>query len=86
MFAYREKAIALYNFNKYEDALQVLIRATTIQNNFDEGYYWMGKCYEKLDRRQEAIESYQLALLYDKNYIEAKEALVKLGVKEVNSH
>ncbi len=81
MFAYREKAIALYDLGKYEDALRVLTRAITIQNNFDEGYYWMGKCYEKLDRKQEAIESYQMALLYDKNFIEAKEALVKLGVK-----
>ena len=86
MFAYREKAIALYDLEKYEDALKVLTRAITIQNNFDEGYYWMGRCYEKLDRKQEAIESYQRALLYDKNFIEANEALVKLGVKEVNSH
>ncbi len=46
----------------------------------------MGRCYEKLDRKQEAIESYQMALLYDKNFIEAKEALVKLGVKEISGN
>ncbi|MEP6595987.1 MAG: tetratricopeptide repeat protein [Ginsengibacter sp.] len=81
MFAYREKAIALYDINKYEDALQVLTRAITIQNSFDEGYYWRGRCYEKLDKRQDAIENYQMALLYDKNFIEAKEALTRLGGK-----
>lgn len=42
MFAYREKAIALYDMGKYEEALEVLNRAVTIQNNFDEGYYWRG--------------------------------------------
>ena len=78
MYAYREKAIALYNEMKYKDAIKVLERAVTIQNNFDEGYFWLGKCYEKLNQKDEAIQNYQNALLYDKNYIEAREALQKL--------
>jgi tetratricopeptide (TPR) repeat protein len=78
MYAYREKAIALYQMGKYQDAITVLKRAVTIQNNFDEGYYWMGKCYEKLGKKNDAIESYQNALLYDKNYAEAREALNKI--------
>ena len=82
MYAYREKAIALYNEKKYENAIKVLKRAVTIQNNFDEGYFWMGKCYEKLGRKDEAIESYQRALLYDKDYIEARDALNKIEAKE----
>ncbi len=78
MYAYREKAIALYDQSKYEEALKVLKRAVTVQNNFDEGYFWMGKCYEKLNKKQDAIQSYQSALLYDKNYSEARHALQKL--------
>jgi tetratricopeptide (TPR) repeat protein len=78
MYAYREKAIALYSEGKYKEAIKVLNRAVTIQNNFDEGYYWLGKCYEKLNKKDEAIESYQNALLYDKNYVEAREALDRL--------
>ncbi|HEY5370363.1 MAG TPA: tetratricopeptide repeat protein [Hanamia sp.] len=78
MYAYREKAIALYNQAKYKDALKVLKRSVTIQNNFDEGYYWMGQCYEKLNQKDDAIQSYQNALLYDKNYTEARDALNKL--------
>jgi tetratricopeptide (TPR) repeat protein len=81
MYAYREKAIALYNLSKYKDAIDVLKRAVTIQNNFDEGYFWLGKCYEKLGQKEDAIESYQNALLYDKDYVEAREALNKLGIK-----
>ncbi|MDP4284096.1 MAG: tetratricopeptide repeat protein [Bacteroidota bacterium] len=82
MYAYREKAIAFYNLAKYNKALVVLKRAVTLQNNYDEGYYWMGKCYEKLNQRKDAIESYQNALLYDKNFVEAKEALNKIQNKK----
>lgn len=81
MDAYREKAIALYDLGKYNDALAVLDKALTIQNRFDEGYYYSGKCLEKLNRIPEAIESYQNALKIDPDYLEAKDALGKLGIK-----
>ena len=75
MFAYREKAIALYDQGKYEDAVKVLTKAVTVQNNFDEGYYWLGNCYKKLNKKEEAIQSYHKALMYDKNFIEARDSL-----------
>jgi tetratricopeptide (TPR) repeat protein len=81
MEAYREKAIALYDMGKYEEALGILDKAVTLQNNFDEGYYYRGKVLEKLNHTDEAIESYQRALMYDPEYIEAKDALSRLGVK-----
>lgn len=81
MEAYREKAIALYDMGKYKEALAVLDKAVTLQNGFDEGYYYKGRCLEKLKRIPEAIEMYQRALLYDPNYIEAKQALARLGVR-----
>ena len=77
-FAYREKAIALYELKRYEEAIVVLERAIILQNNYDEGYYWLGKCYEQLGKPEDAIQSYQNALLYDKNYVEAREALERL--------
>lgn len=82
MYAYREKAIALYQQKKYQEAVKVLKRAVTLQNNFDEGYYWMGKCFEKLNQKEEAIQSYQNALLYDKNFEEARRALDRLLSKK----
>lgn len=81
MQGYREKAITLYNIGKYEDAIKVLTRAVTIQNNYAEGYYWLGQCYEKLQNSNAAIESYRKTLLYDAEYLDAKEALAKLGIK-----
>lgn len=81
MYAYREKAIALYDLKKYKTAVTVLRRAVTLQNAFDEGYYWLGRNYEKLNYTDSAIQSYQNALLYDKNYTEAREALDRLTKK-----
>ncbi|MBS1509962.1 MAG: tetratricopeptide repeat protein [Bacteroidetes bacterium] len=79
--AYREKGITLYEMGRYADALQVLNRGVTVQNNFAEGYYWMARCLEKLNRLDEAIDNYKTALLYDHDYDEAKDALGRLGVK-----
>ncbi len=80
VMAYREKAICLYDMQKYTDAIQVLEKALTIQRTFDEGYYWLGRCYEKLGKKKEAIENYQQALQIDPDYLEAKDALGKLGI------
>ena len=79
--AYLEKGIILYTEKQYQQALDVFTKAVTVQNAFDEGYFWMGKCFEKLNNTKDAIESYKLALSYDPNYIEAKDALGKLGIR-----
>lgn len=81
MDAYIEKSIALYDLGKYQEALDVLDKALTLQNTFDEAYYYSGKCLEKMKRIPEAIQSYQNALLINPDYVEARDALGKLGVK-----
>jgi tetratricopeptide (TPR) repeat protein len=81
MFAYREKAIVLYDMSKYDESIAVLTKAVTLQNKFDEGYYWMAKCYEKKNDIENAIKNYKIALLFNPDYIEASDALGKLGVK-----
>jgi tetratricopeptide (TPR) repeat protein len=78
-FAYREKAICFYNMGKYNDALDVLSKAILVVNTYEEAYYWMGRCHEKLGDKVDAIKDYQTALQIDKDYIEAKEALAKLS-------
>jgi tetratricopeptide (TPR) repeat protein len=81
MEAWLEKGLALYDLKKYKEAAEVLEKSISIQNNFDKGYYYLGQCYEKLNRTDEAIQAYQIALNYDPNYVEAKDALGKLGIK-----
>ncbi len=78
--AYLEKALALFDLKKYVAAADVLEKAVTVQNQFERGYYYLGQCYEKLNRTQEAIEVYQRALIIDPKYVEVKDALGKLGV------
>ena len=54
--------------------------ALALQSTFDEAYYWMGRCYEKIGDKKEAITNYQNAIQIDPEYTEAKFALAKLGV------
>lgn len=81
LMAYREKAVCLYDTGKYLDALKTLELAIAVKKTYDEAYYWMGRCYEKLNNKTAAIQNYQLALQLDPYYVEAKDALEKLGVK-----
>ncbi len=77
MESYREKSIALYNLQKYNEAIAVLNRAVTLQNNYSEGYYYLGLCYERINNTEAAAASLQKALLYNPNDEEAKIALKK---------
>lgn len=81
IMAYREKGICLYNVAKYKQAIQTLEKAVALQSTYDEGYYWLGRCYEKLNLPKEAVLNYQTALEIDHSYAEAKDALAKLGVQ-----
>ena len=65
---------------QYVDALKVLELSLVIKKTNEEAYYWMGRCFEKLDKKEQAIQNYQLALQMAPDYIEAKDALGKLGV------
>ncbi|HTB99384.1 MAG TPA: tetratricopeptide repeat protein [Ferruginibacter sp.] len=76
--AYREESICLYNMGRYEDAIKKLQKAVSIKSDFSVAYYWMGRCYEKLNNKKDAISAYQLALQTDPDYDDAKDALNKL--------
>ena len=81
IMAYREKGICLYNIAKYKAAIQSLEKAVALQSTYDEGYYWIGRCYEKLNQPKDAILNYQTALEIDHDYAAAKDALARLGVR-----
>lgn len=82
MEAYREKAQALYDQEKYEEAITVLNKAVTLKNSYDEGYFYLGRNLEKLNRMEEAREMYERALQYDPGYLEASDALKNLHSKK----
>ncbi len=78
MEPYKEKALVLYRQEQYMEALRVLDKAVKIKSSYAEGYYYMGLCFEKLNRLDDAKESYETALIYDADYDEAKQALTKV--------
>ena len=78
MEAYREKALALAALKKYNEALNALNKALTLNNNYPEGYFYLGEILEKTNNTNAAIEAYQKALLYDTGYTEASNAFERL--------
>jgi len=80
LMAYREKAIAEYDMGKYIEALKTLELSLAVKKTYDEAYYWIGRCYEKLGKKEEAVENYKTALQLSPDYVEPKDALGKMGI------
>ncbi len=77
--AYIEKGLIYYDQKKFEEAHKVFIQSTNVSNKFADGYFWMAKTEEKLNRTTEAIDNYKRSLALDQSITEAKDALQRLG-------
>ena len=71
--AHLEKAIAQYDQQQYEKALTTLNQLLQINQTFPDAYYWEGKCYEALNKKQEALKNYEAAYGLDKTFLAAKQ-------------
>lgn len=80
MEAYIEKGALLYDLKKYNESIAVFEKATTINNIFADGYYWLAKNEEALNKTKDAIDNYKRALALDQSFEEARAALKRLGV------
>mgnify|MGYP003330330146 CR=1 FL=1 len=78
MEAYLQKALLLMHRKQYPEALDILKKATTVSNKYDEGYFYMGQCHEQLKDTAAANDAYNRALLANPNFTEAREALDRL--------
>jgi len=72
---YIEKAAALYETKRYNDAVKTLQLALTISPKFADAYYWLGKCLEATGDKEQANLNYQKAYGLDGNLTEAKEGM-----------
>lgn len=82
MDAYIEKGLVYYDMAKYQEAWKVFNKSTEVSNKFAEGYFWMAKAEEKMNKKQEAIDNYKRALALDQTITEAREGIQRLeGVK-----
>jgi len=79
MEAYLQKARLLMQLEKYDAAIVVLKKATTVQNNYDDGFFYLGKCYEKIKDTNAAIEAYNRTLLINSDYTEAENTIEGLN-------
>ncbi len=77
--AYVEKGLVYYDMANFVEAHKQFERSTSVSNKFADGYFWMAKAEEKLNRNQEAIDNYKRSLALDQSITEAKDALKRLG-------
>jgi len=79
MEAYLQKGLLQIKMNRYVEATETFKKATTVQNNYDEGFFYLGKCFENAKDTAAATDAYGRTLLINPDYIEAKEALQRLS-------
>jgi len=72
--AYIEKGKILLTQKKIADALKTFQLANTLDPAFPDAWYWIGRCQEAMNNKEEAKLDYEKAYGLDKTYTEAKEA------------
>lgn len=77
--AYIEKGLLYYDRQQYIKALDIFTLSTEVKNDFAEGYFWMGKTYQKLNEKEQAILNFKRSLALDPSIKEAREELKTLG-------
>ncbi len=76
--AYIEKGIAFFKQKNFDEAMNTFRMAATVSNTDPDAYFWTGRCYEAINKKEEAGLSYQRALALDKNFTEARDALKRV--------
>lgn len=80
--AYIEKGYLLYNNKKFEQALSVFKQLVAVNQTSADGYYWLAKSFEALNKFDDAVINYNKALIFNANLIEAKHAIERLNLKK----
>jgi tetratricopeptide (TPR) repeat protein len=79
--AYLEKGILLYEMKNLDEALQTFKLASTISPRDADTYYWQGRCFESIGRKEEALDNYLRAYTLDRTLFEAKQRMDSLRKK-----
>ena len=64
---------------KYDAAIEDFNAALNVNANNSDAWAGLGFCYEKLNDRAKAVESYQRAVVVDPGNSQARAALQRLG-------
>jgi tetratricopeptide (TPR) repeat protein len=79
--AYIEKGILLYEMKNLDEALQTFKLASTIAPRDADAYYWQGRCFEDIGKKEEALDNYLRAYTLDRTLVEAKQHMDSLRKK-----
>jgi tetratricopeptide (TPR) repeat protein len=79
MVAYMEKGFIYFDEKNYDEALKTFNTAANIQNTSPDAYYWMAKCYEAKNQKQDAVKNYETAFQLDSTMKEAAEAIKRIN-------
>ena len=77
--AYIEKGIAFFKQKNYDNALNTFRMAASVSFSYPDAYFWIGRCYEAINKKTEAAQYYEKAIMLDKDFTEAKEALKRVS-------
>ena len=76
--AHIEKGIVYFEMKDFNKALDAFKISATVDNTNADSYFWMGRTYEQLQMKEQAIESYERALAFKPDIVEAEQALKRL--------
>lgn len=75
---YIEKGIIQYEQKNYDEAIKTFQFASKINYTNADACYWTGRCYEAIGKKDEALDYYYQAVMFDRNFDEAKAAIKRL--------
>ena len=79
MGAYIEKGLVYFDARQYQKALDVFQFASIVNNLYADAYYYQGRCYEMLNKKDSAVLRFKQSLQIDPALDEAREHLKQLG-------
>ncbi|MFZ1799944.1 MAG: tetratricopeptide repeat protein [Chitinophagaceae bacterium] len=82
MEAYIEKGLLYFDKKNYPDALAVFRFASGVNTLDADPYYWMGRCYEMMNKKDSALIRFQQSYSLDRSDPQVKAAVVRMGGKD----
>lgn len=76
--AYIEKSIILFEQRKFNEAIDLLNKALKFERFNGDIYFWLAKNLQSIQKKSEAIRSYEQTIMLDSLNEEAKQELIKL--------
>jgi tetratricopeptide (TPR) repeat protein len=73
--AYLEKGRAFFQMGNFNAAMQTFNMAITVSNTDPDAYFWLGRSYEAVHKKTEAVNNYRKAISLDKDFIEARQRM-----------